>query len=271
MRQATSTLIGIFVAALVVAAATYAIESSRTEQFEATAKIQFVEDTRFDYVDAERDRLVGYASSTDAQGLVNAEGVVSVEYVRPSRETFFDVVVRATDPELAASTANGLAYIIVDAELAAGRERFDREIAALVARNADIEEEMAELQDEVDEASAREAFAEANRFTGDPESVERLTIELRDAQSSLFLMRRFQNRLGVVRDEALIRIGELEVQRSARIAATSVVQPAVAPSDPTAPNPEMAAAVAGSAVATLGLGGFFLWRPRRLEEDTDDE
>lgn len=247
---------GVLVAiALVVGAIAFVIRTSADDQWEATAKVAFVEDTRFDYVEAERDRLVGLVDER-TQTLLAADDVLSITFDRPNRETFLDVVVRAHDPSRASDVANELADRIVAADRDVRSASLTIELEARIAQLADIDADLREQQEQIAEQTEREAFAEANRFEGDTAQVEALTIELRTAQDALFLAIRDRNALSTRKVVVEDRLAELEVLLATTEAETRVVRPALVPQSPSGPSALTVAFVA--AVSALAIGALVL-------------
>lgn len=247
----------IVLVAAVIAGLAFAYRSSQTDEYESVAKIAFVEDTRFDYVQAERDRLVGLVEEFVAQEL-DSGTVSSIEFFRPDRETFFDVVVRSTDPERSRDVANDVAARIVAADRQLRTESLATELAARSAQLTEIEDELADLDEEIAAQAEREAFAEANRFAGDLDDIERLTIELREAQDRLFLAVRYRNAAVESQIRTRDRITELEIDLDITEAETRVVRPALLPTEAAQPGPVTVAFIAGLSTLALCALGFAL-------------
>lgn len=237
--------------AVVAGGAAYGVRTAMSESFESVAKIAFVEDTRFDYVEAERDRLVGLVDE-QVLALLRDDEIDDITFDRPNRETFLDVVVRADDGARARDVAAELADRIVAEDRAVRSESFTNELDARLLQLADIAAELVEQQDEIAEEGEREAFAEANRFEGDTEQVEELTIVLREAQDRLFLATRYRNALLEQQIDVEERIAELEVALAATEAETRVVRPALVPTSPVGPTPATLGFIVAVAVFALG-------------------
>ena len=225
-------------------------------EYEATAKLAFIEDTRFDYVDAERDRLIGIVGGVDGQAILARDGLLEVEYVRPDAVTFLDVIVRATSPALAADTANDLAELIVEGDLELRLTPLRAELDVLNAQLTDIDMEIRLLEAEIAKHTATEAFAEANRFEGDAAQLEQLTIELREAQDALFVAVRERNALDTYRLDAETRIAGLEADIAGATAETRLVDPAVPDGSRSDVTASEGAIIGG--LAALGLGAVVL-------------
>lgn len=239
--------------AAAAAAVGFVLQSSSAEQYESVAKVAFVEDTRFDYLQAERDRLVGFVEDFVAAELLD-DRIVSVDFFRPDRETFIDVVVRGTDARATRDLANAIADRIVLADRGVRTQSISAELSARIDQLADIDDQLAALADEIAEQSEREAFAEANRFEGDVDDVERLTIQLRDAQDRLFLAIRYRNSVVESQLRTSDRIDELQISLDITEAETRVVRPALLASEPVGPTPLVVAFIAGiSAFAMCAL------------------
>lgn len=237
--------------ALGAAGVAFIVRSAMDENWESVAKVAFVEDTRFDYVEAERDRLVGLVEG-QAVALVETEEIEHIEFFRPNRETFLDVEVVGSDRAAVLDTSNELADLIVAGDRAIRREGIDLELATRTAQLLDIDAEIALLEAEITEQAEREGVAEANRFLGGPDQTEHLTVELRDAQDQLYLATRYRNALIDRRIAANDRIAELDVQLKVVPADTRVVRPALLGDTPVGPTPLTAAVVAGVSVLALG-------------------
>lgn len=255
------------VVALIAAAAAYLISSAREPRFSATAKIAFVEDTRFDYVDAERDRLIGFAESVDGREITARDGIVSVDFERPSLETFFDVEVHARSAELAAVVANDLADVIVAGDLALRVEPIDREAEALADRNLILDAQIAELDESIATSTQAEAFAESVRFSSDPATLASLTIELRESQDARNVAIREKNQLQELRGESVVRIAELEAERTGVVASTRIVRPALESSSPEGPSASLVAVLAALGVFVIGATGLCLAAPYSARSD----
>ncbi len=225
-------------------------------EYEATAKLAFIEDTRFDYVDAERDRLIGIVDGGDGQAILARDGVIEVDYERPDAVTFLDVIVTATSAELAAGTANDLAELIVAGDLELRLKPLQAEMAVLNSQLTDIDAEIRLLEAEIAEHTATEAFAEANRFEGDAAQLEQLTVELRQAQDALFVAVRERNSLDAYRLDAENRLAGLEADIAGATADTRLVDPAV-PADGRSDVTTAEGAIIG-VLAALGLGSVSL-------------
>jgi hypothetical protein len=252
----------ILLAAVAAAGIAYALGVARTDTWESTAKIAFIEDTRFDYVDAERDRLIGHIEDQVNEHRSSPD-VAEIRFDRPSRETFFDVIVRTTDPDGSADLANELAEAIVESDRSIRMEPIDREISARRAQLVVLEDQITELEDEMESERTREAFAEANRYEGDAEQLEELTIELRQAQDATFLAARFRNRLDIDRSENEQRLLELEIDRAIVEAEVRVVRPALVPKEDVGPGAWTLALIAGAATVALGAVMAALIAPSR--------
>jgi hypothetical protein len=247
-------------AALLAATVGYVISAAGTDTWEATAKVAFIEDTRFDYLDAERDRLVGLVEG-QAQELRSQSDVHDIIFDRPDRETFIDVVVTSTEPSLSRDVANELAELTVESDRSVRLVPIERELAARTIQLPEIDSRITALELEMQLETEREAFAEANRYEGDAEQLERLTIQLRDAQDSFFLATRFRNRLDVDRAETEQRIVQLELDRDLIDAELRVVRPALLPEEPAGMSSSSVAVIVG--ISTLALGAIVLAiRPR---------
>lgn len=256
------------VAALAVGAIAFAVGAVRDDIYESTAKIAFVDETRFDYVDAERDRLVGIANSEAGRAITQTAGVREVDYVRPSREEFLDISVRANDPNTASRVANELADLIVAGDLQFQLDPINAELDARRASADAMNSSIAALETEIDTQTKREAFAEANRFADDAASLERLTIELRDAQDALFLAIRERNALLSTQAENSEIIAQLEIEKAAAPERIRVVIPAVEPEDVVPPSPLQLALLAAAAAATIVVAGQLLWAPVRAQSNS---
>ena len=244
-------LIGVLV--ILGAVAGYVVAGQGSTEYESTAKIAFIEDTQFDYVDAERDRLIGLV---DTDAVLDRPGVLAIDFDRPDTVTFFDTTVSATSAQVAADTANAVADRIVAGDLALRRAPIDAELAVLADQLAEIASEVDALEAAIAADVAREAFAEANRFEGDADQLERLTIDLREAQDALFLNQRIRNSLADYEIQAERRVAELEAELSGTVADTRVVEPARVPDERSDVSPARGALLA--ALAVLGVGGIGL-------------
>lgn len=242
--------------ALVVGAVGFAVASMGEPEFSSTAKVAFIEDTRFDYADAERDRLIGHAEGPDGAEITSRPEISAVDYVRPADETFLDVTVTADDPALAAGAANELATLIVARDLELRLEPLVAETAVLERQITDLEGRIAALEDRIAAATQVEAAAEASRFEGSPDDLERLTIELREAQDSLFVDIRERNSLDDYRVRAERRLDEIESDTAGARARTAVVRPGVEPTERSDIPPWRVALI--GALATLGLSAAAL-------------
>lgn len=238
--------------AVLGAAIAFVVRRAMADEWESVAKVAFVEDTRFDYVEAERDRLVGFVEERSA-AFRSTEEIDRIEFVRPNRETFIDVEVVGSDAAAVADAANELAGLIVAGDRAVRRESLEIEMAARREQLALIEAEIVTKQDEIADQTEREAFAEANRFLDGPDEVERLTVELRDAQDQLFLATRYRNALLERQVEAMDRIAELDVQLDVVESETRVVRPALVAQTPIGPSPATAAFIAGVSLFFFGV------------------
>lgn len=245
-------LVLVLTLAVVAAAIAFVVRRGMSEDWESVAKVAFVEDTRFDYVEAERDRLVGYVEERTAALLLTDE-IERVEFVRPNRETFIDVEVVGGNAAVVADAANELAELIVEGDQAVRREFLEIEMAARTDQLVQIDAEIVAKQDEIADQAEREAFAEANRFLDGPDEVERLTVELREAQDQLFLATRYRNALLERQVEVTDRIAELDVQLDVVQSETRVVRPALIAETPVGPTPATAALIAGVSVFFLGI------------------
>ena len=246
--------VGILAVLVALAAAiAFAAVGRGGAEYEATAKIAFIEDTQFDYVDAERDRLIGLV---DLDEVLARPGVIDVEFDRPDTVTFFDITVTADTADTAADTADDVAEEIVAGDLELRRAPIEAERDVLSDQLDEIASRIAELEAAIAADVEREAFAEANRFEGDADQLERLTIELRQAQDSLFVNQRLRNSLDDYRIRAEERLAELDAELARTTAETRVVEPARIPTERADLSGTTAALLAGLAV--LGLGGVGL-------------
>lgn len=248
-------LLIVVVLAIAAAAIAFVVRRGMSEDWESVAKVAFVEDTRFDYVEAERDRLVGFVEDRAAAFLATEE-IESIEFFRPNRETFLDVEVVGSDAALVADASNELAELIVAGDQAVRREIVEIELRVQTTQLAEIDGEIVAMQNEIVDQAEREAFAEANRFLDGPEQVEELTVELREAQDQLYLATRYRNALVERQVEATGRIAELDVQLEVVQSETRVVRAALLAETPVGPTPATAALFAG--VSMLALGALFL-------------
>lgn len=244
--------IAITAVAAIAATLAFLFESNSVDEYESVARVAFVEDTRFDYLQAERDRLVGFVEDFVAGELLD-EDIVGVDFIRPDRETFIDVIVRGTDPEVTRDLANSIADRIVLADRGVRTESISAELSARRVQLKDMDDQLAVLAEEIAVQSEREAFAEANRFEGDASDVERLTIQLRTAQDRLFLAVRYRNSVVDSQLRTADRIDELEIALDLTEAETRVVRPALPASEPLGPAPVTVAFIAGMAALALGV------------------
>ena len=176
--------------------------------------------------------------------LVESGMIESLEFVRPDEQTFLDVEVTAKSAELAQATANELAVEMVEGDRAFRSTPLIARQSALTTLLTELDVDLAALDATIATATSQEAFAEANRFGTDAETLERLTVELRQAQDSRSVNVRRRNILGDFRERSAVELVDVELELETLTSSTRVVRRAVLPTTPDGASPDVVALAA---------------------------